>query len=649
MCGIAGIILKSGSPDRETLDSMSGLLAHRGPDDEGVYMDGRVGLVHRRLSILDLSDAGHQPMSYASGRYWIVYNGEVYNFVELRNELASMGYVFESGSDTEVVLAAYDAWGRECLARFRGMFAFAIYDRSEKSVFFARDRMGEKPLYLYEDEGRLIFASELKALVASGAVPFELDPVSVDLYFHYHYIPEPFTPLKGVRKLAAGHSLTIELEEWRISEHCYWRMEDAPPLEGDPARLIRERLDEISGLIIRSDVPVGVALSGGLDSSAIAAMASKKYPGAMHAFSVGYRGRPQSDERTDAKALADHLGIPFHDVELSCEEVVEFFPELVAWRDDPIADISGQGYYSVMKLAAEQGVKVMLQGHGGDELFWGYPWVRRAAVESQKKTEYYEQGLKLGDYITFELPKGLSRIDVSGWVRSFGGLRTGWERYRRLKASPAERMVFYDISVPFQAACKSVAEIYSTSFAESVKETSAFDVFTRAMPWPRPDIEITRLICQTYLLENGIAQGDRLSMASSVEMRLPLVDYRLVETVIGLRKNNPDHRLEPKAWLKSALRGILPEWVMKRRKRGFEPPVLEWHRAIFAAHGSMLDDGYLVEAGVLGREGARRLSKGPYPARGGTPLSFKALVLEVWCRRMLSVVGAYTESMRIHG
>jgi asparagine synthase (glutamine-hydrolysing) len=338
----------------------------------------------RRLSIIDLT-TGWQPLYNEDRTLALICNGEIYNFVELRERLESLGHRFSTNSDCETILHLYEEHGLDCVQHLRGMFAFALYDTQRKRLLLARDRMGEKPLYLYQTNSNLFFASEMKALLASGLVPFELDPNAVNLYFHYQYVPEPLTPLKGVRKLDAACLLTVDIEDWRIEEKCYWRMEDAPPLEGDPARHIREQLEVVGEIVIRSDVPVGVALSGGLDSSAIASLAASKYPGTMHAFSIGYPDSPETDERADARALADHLGLPFHDVELSTSEMVSFFPELVSWRDDPIADIAGYGYYSVMKLAREHSVPVVLQGQGGDELFWGYPWVRDAARQTERK------------------------------------------------------------------------------------------------------------------------------------------------------------------------------------------------------------------------------------------------------------------------
>ncbi|HEX8292056.1 MAG TPA: asparagine synthase-related protein, partial [Pyrinomonadaceae bacterium] len=518
----------------------------------------------------------------------------------------------------------------------RGMFAFALWDDARRRLVLARDPMGEKPLYLYEREGRLLFASEMKALLRSGEVPFELDPGAVDLFFHYQYVPEPRTAVRGVRKLDAARLLVVDVEPWRVEERCYWRMEDAPAIEGDAPTLIREQLEAAGELITRADTPVGVALSGGLDSSAVAAVAARHRPGELHAFSVGYPGRPEGlDERHEAQALAHHLRLPFHEVEVETEEVVELFPELNYWRDDPVADYSGHAYYAVMRKARAWGVPVMLQGQGGDELFWGYPQLRRAAVESSEKGMLHGGGLTAPlRYLAPAAPASLSRAGLSAWARDFGGARSGWQRLREHRASPAGRLVFYDLSPDFRAAAEGVGVLYGERFAEQISPDGAASRFTLPPPWPRVDVTLTRLISDTYLRANGVAQGDRLAMASSVELRLPLLDRRLVETVVGLRKARTDVRLPPKAWLRRAVEGLLPEWVLRRPKRGFAPPVGEWHRALFAAYGESLRGGHLVQSGVLNPGAAGVLARGPFPEGLTSPLSFKALVLEQWCRRM---------------
>jgi asparagine synthase (glutamine-hydrolysing) len=636
MCGISGIISRDGvtPEDLARVGAMSRALVHRGPDDSGGYSAPHVALASRRLSIIDI-EGGRQPLYNDDRSLALVANGEIYNHAELRRRLEGRGHRFTTGSDCEAILHAYAEYGTACVEHLRGMFAFALWDGARRRLVLARDPMGEKPLYLYEREGRLLFASEMKALLRSGEVPFELDPEAVDLYFHYQYVPEPRTAVRGVRKLDAARLLVVDVEPWRVEERCYWRMEDAPPIDGDAPALIREQLEAVGALVTRADTPVGVALSGGLDSSAVAAVAARQHPGELHAFSVGYPGRPEGlDERDEALALARHLRLPFHEVEVEAEEVVEFFPELNYWRDDPVADYSGHAYYAVMRRARERGVPVMLQGQGGDELFWGYPQLRRAAVESFEK-EALRGGLVAPlRYLSPAAPASLSRAELSAWARDLGGARSGWRRMRQHLASPAGRLVFYDLSPDYRAAAEGVGPLYGESFAEQLDHGDAGSLFTLPLPWPRVDVALTRLVSDTYLRANGVAQGDRLAMASSVEMRLPLLDRRLVETVVGLRKARTDVRLPPKAWLRGAVEGLLPEWVLRRPKRGFAPPVGEWHRALFAAYGDSLRGGHLVQSGVLNPGAAGTLARGPFPEGLTSPLSFKALVLEQWCRRM---------------
>jgi asparagine synthase (glutamine-hydrolysing) len=503
----------------------------------------------------------------------------------------------------------YEEHGIGCVHHLRGMFAFALWDAKLKRLLLVRDRMGEKPLYLWEGDGILCFASELRALLKGLSHKPEIDPVSIDLYFHFGYVPEPLTPLERIYKLPAGHLLIADTTPWHIRQQQYWDMLNAPPLEGDPVADIRTELDAISQIIIRADVPVGVALSGGLDSSAIAALAVRRYSTAMHAFSVGYPGRPSNDERADAKALADFLKMPFHEVELATDQLVHFFPDLVCYSDDPIPDISAYGYYAVNRLAQEHNVPVLLQGHGGDELFWGYPWVRKATMASLAKKRANQTGNRL---------------------------RRFWHSLRQHYVF-ADTLVFMDSRLDFQVAAEWKAnQLYTVDFATSLTERTPYEVFAFAPPWKDVPVMMTNLICKTYLLENGIVQGDRLSMASSVELRLPLVDYRLVEVIIGHRKTKPDHKLPPKTWLQRAMEGILPEWVIYRPKVGFAPPVRSWYEALHATYGTYLDGGYLVQAGVLSAGRARALAEGKDLQRGVKTMPFKALCLELWCRGVLA-------------
>ncbi len=623
MCGISGIICKQNAIVQvDALHRMLGAMIHRGPDGQGEYHDEQVVMGMRRLSIIDL-EGGWQPLYSEDDSLVLIVNGEIYNYLELAEDLKKRGHVFATKSDCEVILHLYEEVQEGCLQQLRGMFSFVLLDKNRGTVFIARDRMGEKPLYLHQTNDALYFSSEMKSMLAAGNIPFELDPVAVNEFFHYQYVPEPKTPIKAVRKLPRAHYLKVLLSDWKIEEHKYWDMEDSPPVKGDPVELVRAELDKVCELLIRSDVPVGVALSGGLDSSAIAALAAKKYPGTMHAFSVGYPNRPVNDERDSAKVLADLLEMPFHEIELETHDLVKNFEQMNFHRDDPIADISGFGYYSVNKTAREHGIPVLLQGQGGDEVFWGYEWVKNAALATDNLLENEKRPNIIKRFLKTSLKDLFAKQPLNA---SKGG---------------ALRPVFHELAPDFRMALADVRNYYTDEFLHKLGDASAYDLFTFNKQWRHSDILITRLICDTYLLENGIAQGDRLSMANSVELRLPFVDYKLVELVIGLRKtyaSNPDYKDFPKPWLRGAMQGVLPEFIIDRPKQGFAPPVMEWHNALFDKYGKYLDDGYLVQSGVLTREAGAILAKGVFPRGAIAPISFKALVLEIWCREMRKII-----------
>jgi asparagine synthase (glutamine-hydrolysing) len=636
VCGIAGVIGKHplNSTHHERILRVNDAMIHRGPDGSGIFLGSHAVLAMRRLSIIDLS-AGWQPLYNEDKSLALLANGEIYNFVELRSQLQSRGHQFRSGSDSEVIVHLYEEYGENCVHHLRGMFAFALWDERRQRLFLARDRMGEKPLYLYEKDGVVYFASELKALLRTGVIDFHLDPSAIYQYFHFQYVPEPMTPIKGVRKLAAATHLTIDVRPWSLTERVYWRMADATPLDGEPASTIREELESVSRLIVRSDVPVGVALSGGLDSGVIAALTARAYPGRLTAFTVGYEGRPRYDERQKAKAMADHLSIPLHEVEIKTADMVEAFPSLVLRTDDPIADIASYGYDVVMEAARKHGVPVMLSGQGGDELFWGYPWMIEALGQTFRKARWQPEGRpRLADYINLRLPPTRSRWDLFDWCRSAGGLIASYHEFVRDRRNPRGRVIFHEQSPLFRTIRDSIPSILTDEFLDSSYESRLWDPYTVPLPWSRPDLLFTRLICETYLLENGLAQGDRLSMASSVELRLPMVDYRLVETVIGLRKARPDHALPPKAWFKDAVKDLVPEWLLHRPKRGFQPPGREWAQGVMARHGHALEDGLLVQLSILRPDIARAMSKAPLSG-SLVLLSFMALVLEYWCAAYL--------------
>jgi asparagine synthase (glutamine-hydrolysing) len=637
MCGIAGFFSRTTlSPSQtERVKHVNSLMAHRGPDGEGSYANANLALSMRRLSIIDLK-TGAQPLYNEDRTLVLIANGEIYNHVELRRDLQSRGHVFATGSDCETILHLYEEYGSAFVDHLRGMYAFALWDGRARRLILGRDRMGEKPLYIYSVGDSLFFASELRALVQSGVVPFKLDSQAVHLYYHYGYVPEPNCMVSGVRKLPAAHLLTIDLDSWTTRQHCYWRMEDAPALKGNPSQIIREELERMARLITRADVPVGIALSGGLDSSAIAALATGARSGDVHAFTVGYAGTPWQDERKNAKAFADYLKIPFHTAELSTADFIEQYSNVNLHRDDPIADISGVAIAAVSQLARRHSVPVLLFGHGGDELFWGYDWLRASLRATRRRDARAAGSIGFMDYLRVS-PPPLSVTLGFKWAKSGAGILSELHQFNADRRAPAGRVVFYDGEPTFVGAARALrGPFYTDRFSEEVGQPDMTRRFVAQRSDSPPEATLIRLICETYLVENGMAQGDRLSMAAGVESRLPLADHRLVETIIGLHKTYPlSADALPKQWFREAVSGLVPDFVFKRRKVGFSPPWRQWGDALAVEFGDQLIDGYLVQSGVIRPQTARELRRDLFPRLSGPrPLAGFSLGLENWCRQM---------------
>jgi asparagine synthase (glutamine-hydrolysing) len=595
MSGIIGILRHNG--DAVSLNESALVpLRRRGPDGEGFYHDSHISLGHAHLAVLDLSERAKQPMRSFDGRYVVVHNGAIYNSPELRSQLEAFGTRFATRSDAEVVLEAYRHWGKDCVRHFRGMFAFAVWDVLEKKLFLARDRCGERPLAYYRDARQCIFASELKALVPLLPRKPALDPSAVDLYLHYQYTPEPFTLLQGVRKLPAAHTLTLSAAQPLVETECYWRMEDTPDIVGLPTdtpgilRCIRDAVEESVKLALRADVPVAVALSGGIDSGSIAALAQKHSPEPLHAFSVGYPGRPPYDEREQARELAQALGMIFHEVELPIDGFVDFFPDLVRIMDEPIGDPAAFGHYSVPKAVGDMGMKVLLSGIGGDELFWGYDWVIKAAMLNQAAMS--------------------------------GACDCGTDSLR----VPEGFLYFYDLAPDFTDARHSLPSAYGPA----MRDLPAFNAYAPVNIGPRNAEQIPaaiiRLLFDTWLVGNCLTLGDRVAMGGAgVETRLPFLEPNLI----------PDHAMGQKAWLRAALKGILPDDVLVRPKRGFQPPVQEWLGGVVRRYGNMLHAGELRHDGIIA-PGAETTFCGDAFKLDGSRLMlvYRLVLLEVWLQQL---------------
>lgn len=643
MCGILGLIHRNAASRPPLSEQFLAHLAHRGPDDSGVYNDDHAQLGHTRLAIIDLTEAGHQPMVGLHGRYVVTYNGEIYNYLELRAELEALGVRFTSHSDTEVLLAAYQAWGRECVKRFVGMFAFVLWDRQEQTAFIARDRCGEKPLFYQFDETRLAFASELKGLLPLLDERPALNPIAVDQYLHYQYVPEPTTLLQGVHKLAAGHSLTLSLVDWRVEPHQYWCVETAAQVSAASKNKteilteIREGLESAVKMTLRADVPVGVALSGGVDSGAIAALAQKNNAQPMHAFCVGYPGRPHYDERAQARELATSLGMIVHEVELPVESFVDFFPELVSIMDEPIADPAAFGHYSVPKAAAAEGIKVLLSGIGGDELFWGYPYVTEAVEFNQLACDHPA----LLGFARWLGTVGTSQflLKLSYYPRAHSMIRHCADVLQKLGdiRQPPEQLLYYLLHPDFSGAYPFTQEVYGAAMQAVSRQTLFQPTAHGTREREQIPAAMIRFLFDTWLTSNCLSLGDRVGMAVGVETRMPFLDANLIEKVMSLRAHEPDHGLGQKAWLRAALKGVLPEEVLARPKAGFQPPVQQWLSGVISKYGDLLRSGSLVEAGVIRREKVSQLlvqtaSQGWH----GLFFVYKLVLLEMWYQRVVS-------------
>lgn len=644
MCGIFGFVHRE--PARRTPISEQALsrLAHRGPDGSGVFVDSYIQFGHTRLSIIDLSDAGHQPMLSHAGRYVVTYNGEIYNYVELRRELEALGQSFVSQSDTEVLLAAYHQWGSSCVERFRGMFAFVVWDTEKKTAFLARDRCGEKPLFYWYSGEMLIFASELKGLLPLLPTRPDLDVEAINQYLHYQYVPEPDTLLQGVHKLPAGHTLAISLESWTATPRSYWCVEatnDSPVHSTDPNERSSEILDALTDAVrmtLRSDVPVGIALSGGVDSGAIAVLAQKNYPEPMHAFCVGYPGRPHYDERAQARSLAESLGMIVHEVELPVTSFVDFFPELVGIMDEPIADPAAFGHYAVPRAAAEQGVKVLLSGIGGDEIFWGYPYTAQA-VELNQLLGKRAAIAQLAKWLGSESAQ-LFLTKVMHYPHAHPTLKR-WASILKKAADPRNpdgQLIYYmmhpDFAEPF--------DMKESVYGAAMKNITAASLFKHTDIGLRNNQQvpsaIIRLLFETWLTSNCLALGDRVSMAVGVETRMPFLDVRLIERIMSMRAQYPDHMLGSKVWLRAALKGVLPDEVLARPKAGFQPPLHDWLSGVVSKYGDSLRDGQLVKTRVLASNKIdyllNTLCKKSW---SGLFFTYKLVLLEQWYQKVLAV------------
>lgn len=570
MCGITGIMDTLGRRDlpRSVLQRMNNAQVHRGPDEGSLYLEPGLGLGHRRLSIIDLA-TGQQPLFNEDGSVVVVFNGEIYNYQVLIPELQALGHVFHTQSDTEVIVHAWEAWGVECVKRFRGMFAFALWDHKQQTLFLARDRMGVKPLYYaLLNDGTLLFGSELKALLVHGGLSCAIDPQAVEEYFALGYVAEPRTIFKQARKLSPAHSLTVRRGQPAPEPVAYWDVQfslDNPISQADAQAELILRLQESVRLRLVAEVPLGAFLSGGVDSSAVVALMSGLSQSSVNTCAIGFED-PAFNESNFAQQVADRYQTQ-HRLQTVKSDDFDLIDTLAGLFDEPFADSSAIPTYRVCQLA-RQHVTVALSGDGGDEMLGGYRRYRLHLMEERLRSA-------LPLRVRAPLFGALGRLyPKADWAPRMFRAKTTFEGLARCAVSS----YFHTVSLmrgPMREA------LFSPRFKTDLAGYNAQEVFTRHAANANTDDPlalIQYLDLKTYLVGDINTKVDRTSMAHSLEVREPLMDHELVEWLATLPSAYKIQGQEGKAIFKKSMEPYLPHEVLYRQKMGFSVPLARWFR-----------------------------------------------------------------------
>ena len=566
MCGIAGFVTVQPSDSPSVIERMTDTIRHRGPDDSGFYRDPCASLGFRRLSIIDVA-GGHQPMANEDASLFIVFNGEIFNHAELRPSLVQAGHRYSNRSDTETILHSYEQYGPACLLRLRGMFAFAIWDKTARKLFCARDRLGKKPFYYYWDGRTFAFASEIKALLEHPSVSPQFEDALLPEYLAFGYVNDDRTLFRGIRKLMPGHHLTLDLASPSPQPEIrqYWDIPDPQPETRDDSSWIsecRERLEQTVCMRLMSDVPLGMFLSGGVDSSAIAALMKRNFSGPVKTFAVGYR-EAEFSELSYARHVSRAIGTEHHEVVVGMEDFFNALPRLIWHEDEPIAWPSSVSLYFVSRLAREH-VTVVLTGEGADEMFGGYARYRFYAM-NQRWLRFYR------------LLPGPVRSAIRNRVATTPLLSSALRRKLQHtfvgRGEDLESLYLDNFYSAFSAA-------QQRALFKRLPTTSPYAGFRKY--WDsKPHLSVLpRLLFadqKTYLVELLMKQ-DQMSMATSVESRVPFLDHEFVEFSTRVPQHLKLRRGEGKYILKKAIEGLVPHEIIYRKKMGFPTPLRQWLR-----------------------------------------------------------------------
>jgi len=643
MCGIVGIL--SNTPDDGSavigggMSSVNGALApmvehirHRGPDDQGSLRlekaPGELGLGNTRLAILDLSQAGHQPMHDPHTGNWITYNGEIYNYRELRQLLDNRPEAWASDTDTEVILRAYSRWGRDCLDHLRGMFAFAIWDARQQMLFVARDRLGIKPLYYYSGNGVFLFASEVRALLASRLVPRRIDPVALWQYLAYQTVPAPRTLIQGVKALPPGSWMTVDAHG-KLCEGRYWDLlEQASPeariaTEAESQRRVRELLQEAVALHLVSDVPVGIFLSGGIDSSAIVALV-REAGQVPRTFSVGF-SESAYDEAPYARQVAARFQTDHTEIPLTEQTLLDRLPDALAAMDQPTGD--GINTYVVSGAVRSAGIKVALSGLGGDEFFAGYPSFSRLghAARRLRLWGHAPHAVRTLAAKSIKVIGGssVSAVKLAAIVESDGTLATTFPLTRQVLSLAQRRAVISETWLRFMDGTRDpYVQLLQEAFADAA--------------WAKPLAQISYAEGRTYMHDVLLRDTDQMSMAHSLEVRVPLLDHKLVEYLMGLPDGYKRPNGVPKRLLVNSLNGLLPDKIVRRPKQGFTLPFELWMRGVLRRFcEERLNPDRVSDRGILRADQVQKLWRDFLDGRRNVSWSrlWVLVVLEEWLER----------------
>ena len=632
MCGIAGQMLRGTDVDAAQIRAMSDRIRHRGPDDEGFYVDGLCGLGMRRLSIIDLN-TGHQPISNEDGRIWVVFNGEIYNYQELRRDLIARGHHFKTNSDTETLVHLYEQFGPDGVSKLRGMFAYAIWDSRKRLLFLARDRFGKKPLYYAVTRAGLTFASELKCLRCVG-VPLDIDREALRLYFLLGYIPDPWSPYESIRKLPPG-AWMIYHADGRIEQAAYWKLpvpsESAPPglTEEQALERVRELFDESVRLRLLADVPLGAFLSGGIDSSSIVASMALQTKEPVKTFSIGFE-ESRFNELPYARMIADKYHTEHHEIMVR-PEAVGLVSKIGRFFDEPLADTAAIPTYIVSEFAAQH-VKVVLTGDGGDEIFGGY--------ESFFATER----LRWADAV----PR-VARNAIA-WLASRLPYSAHGKNYlRMISRSSALARYFENNSIPYFLRMRLLEpgwmlpgeDAYVVRALERYLPPNGADVLTQALYF-----EAT-----AKLTGNMLVKVDRMSMANSLEVRCPLLDHILAEYAAQLPHAWKIRKGKGKQIFLKAMGDRLPREVLERPKQGFGVPMAQWFRGPLRdfVWDHLTSPAFLDRGIVSGAFVHHLLKEHESKRRNNVDSLWLLLMLELWFRDARNGSCARQEMMRRDG